>query len=205
MQARDIMTAPVITFRPETAVRQAAEVLSDRQITAAPVLDSQDELVGIVSEADLIAGRFCHDPRSHVGQDVVQPPAAVPQTVGEVMTTTVIAQSASADAADLAEAMLCWDVRSIPIMEGSAVVGIVSRRDLLRTLIRDDDVIAAEVGKRLKAYPGARDDWQVTVTDGQVDLYGEVDDDAEERILLILASTVPGVSHAALHRRSPVR
>jgi CBS domain-containing protein len=204
MQARDIMTHPVITFRPDTAVRHAAEVLSHRQITAAPVLDSQDELVGIVSEADLIAGRFGHDPRSHV-PDVVEPRAAVPETVGEVMTTTVVAQSASADAADLAEAMVCWDVRSIPIVEGSAVVGIVSRRDLLRTLIRDDDVIAAEVGQRIKTYPGARDDWQVTVTDGQVDLYGEVDDDAEERILLILAGTVPGVSHVALHRRPPAR
>jgi CBS domain-containing protein len=201
MQARDIMTHPVITFRPDTAVRQAAAVLSDKQITAAPVLDSQDELVGIVSEADLIAGRFGHDPRSHLGQDMAQPQEDAPDTVGEVMTTTVVAQSASADAADLAEAMVCWDVRSIPIVEGSAVVGIVSRRDLLRTLIRDDDVIAAEVSQRVTAYTGGRADWQVTVTDGQVDLHGEVDDDAEERVLLVLASTVPGVSHVALHRR----
>jgi osmotically-inducible protein OsmY len=80
-------------------------------------------------------------------------------------------------------------------------VGIVSRRDLLRTLIRDDDVIAAEVSQRVTAYTGGRADWQVTVTDGQVDLHGEVDDDAEERVLLVLAGTVPGVSHVALHRR----
>jgi CBS domain-containing protein len=203
MQAREIMTRPVITFRADTPVRQAAAVLTERQITAAPVVDDEDEILGIVSDADLIADRFGHDPRTHAGRDADQPAPAAPQTVGEVMTTTVVALSAAAGAADLAEAMVGYDVRSIPIVEGSSVVGIVSRRDLLRTLVRGDDTVCAEVRQRIAGYTGGQAGWDVVVTDGVVDIAGEVDDDAEARVLLILARTVPGVSHAELHRRQP--
>jgi CBS domain-containing protein len=198
-------TRPVITFRRDTSVREAAEVLTGKQITAAPVVDDEERLVGMVSEGDLIAGRFAHDPRSHAGRDVAEAEPAAPETVGQVMTTTAIAMSAAADAAELAETMLMRDIRSIPIVEGSTVVGIVSRRDLLRTLVRDDDAVAAEVTRRLETYTGGQVRWEVTATDGQVDIHGHVDDDAEERILLILASTVPGVTHAHLHRRHPAQ
>ena len=202
MQARDIMTRPVITFRPDTPIRQAAAVLTDRQITAAPVVDDEEELVGIVSEGDLIANRFPHDPRSHISREPAEAPHP-PQSVGEVMTTTVVALSAAADAADLAEAMLGYDVRSIPIVEGCTVVGIVSRRDLLRTLVRDDDAVCAEVRRRLETYTGGQGRWDVVVSEGSVDIAGEADDDAEAGVLLILARTVPGVAHAELHRRVP--
>jgi len=184
----------VITFRPDTPVRQAAAVLTDKQITAAPVVEATGDLVGMVSEADLIADRFTHDPRSPVRRLGAEQEA--PQTVGDVMTTTVVALPATADAADLAETMLTYDVRSIPILEDDRVVGIVSRRDLLRTLVRGDDVIAAEVRRRLESYTGSQSPWDVTVT-----VYGVVDDDAEQRVLLILARTVPGVAHADVHRR----
>jgi CBS domain-containing protein len=199
MQAREIMSRPVITFTPDTAVRHAAAVLTEKQITAAPVLDNGGELAGMVSEGDLITDRFCHDPRSHVRRDQPEQHRA-PQTVGEVMTTTVVAMSASADAADLAETMLGYDVRSVPILEGAEVVGIVSRRDLLRILVRSDDLIRAEVATRLEAYTGGRRGWRVEVTEGRVDLFGEPDDDAEARVLEALAGTVPGAGSVHMHR-----
>jgi CBS domain-containing protein len=201
MQAREIMTRPVITFRADTPVRTAAAVLTERSITAAPVVDGADELIGMVSEADLIAGRFSHDPRSHLrrGADTDET-AGAPRTVGEVMSRTVIALSASADAADLAQAMVDADIRSIPIVAGSSVIGIVSRRDLLRTLVRDDDVIRADVAHRLEAYTGSPAAWDVEVCDGRVDITGVVDDEPEATVLSILAGTVPGVTHVAVHR-----
>jgi CBS domain-containing protein len=200
MQARDIMTRPVITFGPDTPVREAAAVLTERGITAAPVVDEDELLVGIVSEADLIADRFSHDPRSQLRRDgaAAAEPAA-PQTVGDVMTTTVIALSASADAADLAQAMVDCDVRSIPIVTGSAVIGIVSRRDLLQTLVRDDDVVRADVVHRLDSYTGGRTRWDVQAHQGRVDISGDVRDDAEARVLAILAHAVPGVTQVELH------
>jgi len=201
MQARDIMTRPVITFRATTSTREAAAVLTSKQITAAPVVDETDEIIGIVSEGDLIADRFEHDPRSRARRDIA-PEHEPPATVGEVMTDTVIALSATADAADLAETMLRHDVRSIPIVEGSTVLGIVSRRDLLRTLVRDDDIIRAEVAHRLEAYTGGQAQWDVQVDEGRVTIHGPVEDEAAQ-ILLILARTVPGVAHADLHTHLP--
>lgn len=195
MQARQIMTAPVVTVGPDTSVRDAATLLLEHGITAAPVLDAHDELIGIVSEGDLVVDRFGHDPRSQLRPVDNEPPG--PRTVAEVMTTTVIALGPSADAADLAETMLGSDVRSIPIVEGATVMGIVSRRDLLRTLVRDDDAIRAEVLDRLATYREAADHWDVQVTDGAVLLVGDFDD-ADGRAALALARTVPGVSTADL-------
>lgn len=191
MQARQIMTTPVVTVRPDTTVRDAAALLLQHRITAAPVLDADGELVGMVSEGDLVVDRFGHDPRSQLRPVEDEPPG--PQTVGEVMSSPVVALGPSADAADLAETMLDADIRSIPIIEGAAVVGIVSRRDLLRTLVRDDDAIRAEVVDRLASYGEARVPWEVQVIDGMVLLVGRTGSD-DGRAAVALARTVPGVA-----------
>jgi CBS domain-containing protein len=198
MQARQIMTTPVLTVLPDTTVREAATMLLEHRITAAPVLDAGGELIGIVSEGDLVVDRFSHDPRSQLRPVRDEPPG--PQTVGEVMTTPVIALGPSADAADLAQTMLGSNVRSIPIVEGATVIGIVSRRDLLRTLVRDDDAIRAEVVDRITDYRGPAGTWDVQVTDGAVLIVGDLDDDG--RAAVALARTVPGVGsvHLAAHR-----
>ena len=137
MQARQIMTSPVFTVRAEASIRDVAVLLLEHRITAAPVVDADGELIGMVSEGDLVLDRFGHDPRSQVRPVEDEPPG--PQTVAEAMTRTVIALGPSADAADLAQTMLESDVHSIPIVEGPTVTGIVSCSDLLRTLIRDED------------------------------------------------------------------
>jgi CBS domain-containing protein len=200
MQARQIMTSPVVTVRADTTVREAAMLLLEHRITAAPVLDGGGDLIAIVSEGDLVVDRFGHDPRNHVRPVQDEPPG--PQTVGEVMTTPVIALGPSADAADLAETMLDADVRSIPIVEGATVIGIVSRRDLLRTLVRDDDDIRADIVDRISDYrdPDGNCNWDVQVTDGAVLVVGDLDDDG--RAAVALARTVPGVSsvHIVSHR-----
>jgi len=198
MQARQIMTSPVVTVRSGTTVREAATLLLENRITAAPVLDAGGELIGIVSESDLVIDRFGHDPRNRVEPVQDEPPG--PQTVGEVMTTPVIALGPSADAADLAQTMLGSDVRSVPIVEGATVIGIVSRRDLLSTLVRDDDAIRADVVDRIADYGDPDGAWDVQVTGGAVLIVGDLGDDG--RAELALARTVPGVGsvHLAAHR-----
>ena len=54
MYARDVMVAPVITVKPSTKVKEVAELFLEKRISAAPVIDSQKKLVGIVSEGDLL-------------------------------------------------------------------------------------------------------------------------------------------------------
>jgi CBS domain-containing protein len=118
------------------------------------------------------------------------------------MTTPVIALGPSADAADLAQTMLGADVRSIPIVDGGTVIGIISRRDLLRTLVRDDDAIRADIIHRITDYRGSAGTWDVQVTDGAVLIVGDLDDD--DRAAVALARTVPGVGsvHLTAHRTS---
>jgi CBS domain-containing protein len=200
MQARDIMTRRVVTFWPDTLVTNAAGVLLRRHITAAPVVNGEDQLMGMVSKADLIVPGLPHQPRSHSARDEAEPPwPAGTQTVGEVMTTKVVAMVPTTEVAALAQAMFEYEVRTIPIVKGLRVVGIVSRRDLVRTLVPDDDVIRAEVTTRFEAVTGGRTRWAVRVRDAEVHIYGEVGDDAEARVLLALARIVPGVAHAELH------
>lgn len=136
MRARDIMTPNPITMGANVSVREAAVMLSERRITSMPVVDDDGQVIGIVSEIDLLRGRMPHDPRSSAWpQDDAPDP---PQTVAEVMSDEVVCLSDAAHVADLAEAMVLSDLRAIPILAGGELVGIVSRRDLLRALLKDD-------------------------------------------------------------------
>jgi CBS domain-containing protein len=81
----------------------------------------------------------------------------------------------------------------MPIVDGSRVVGIVTRRDLVRTLARDDQSIAADVQHRLAMYGGSSR-WTVDVHDGGVAIGDEFDDATDRHVAAVLAEAVPGVT-----------
>ena len=136
MRARDLMTSPVITLRPNAPVHAAAALLCSHGFTSAPVVDPAGALVGIASEADLMRGRIVPD-------GWVVPPEP-DSTVGEVMTPAPAAMRPEDDLADVVALMLDARTRSIPIVEEGKLVGIVTRRDVLRVVARreltSDDV-----------------------------------------------------------------
>lgn len=203
MKASEIMTRDVVVVHPDTSVRDAADALTARGITSAPVVDDDGHVVGIVSEGDLIRGRMPHDLRSHLRPEAT-PHADPPRLVGEVMCETVVCMAETADTADLAELMINSHVRAVPIVDGKRLAGIVSRRDLLRTLVRDDAAVRAEVRARLADYAGRPDPWNVDVDDGVVTVRGHFAED-EQRIVDVLARSVPGVIvvHCRAHRFGP--
>lgn len=203
MKASEIMTRDVVVVHPGTTVRDAADALTARGITSAPVLDDSGHVVGIVSEGDLIRGRMPHDVRSHLRPDTA-PHADPPRLVGDVMCDTVVCMAETADTADLAELMINSHVRAVPIVDGKRLVGIVSRRDLLRTLVRDDAAVRAEVRARLAEYAGRADPWRVEVNDGVVSVQGRFAE-GEQRLVDVLARSVPGVIvvHCKAHRFGP--
>ncbi|MEO6085676.1 MAG: CBS domain-containing protein [Umezawaea sp.] len=193
MRAEDIMSSPVVKVRPETPAKAATALLAAHGFTALPVVDQDDRLLGIVTEADLMRDRILPDPRAHIWRDrepIAHPHA--PDTVERVMSTPAIGMTRHTDAAELAKVMLRDDVRSIPILDGQRVVGIVTRRDLLRTIARDDLAIVADVRHQLAAYAGG-DRWTVTVADGVVRILDEFDDDTDRHVATVLARAVPGV------------
>lgn len=138
LTAEDVMSAPVVTVRTDTPIEPAAALLASHGFTSAPVLDGDDRLVGIVTEADLLRSRFL---------PAALPAAARPTLVHEVMTYPPGAMYPDDDLADVASAMLTSDARSVPIVDGRALVGIVTRRDLLRVVARGERT-SAEVRRR---------------------------------------------------------
>ncbi|MDP9116165.1 MAG: CBS domain-containing protein [Actinomycetota bacterium] len=192
MRASEIMTRWVATARPDTTVGQAAALLSKHRVTSLPVLDSDDRVIGIVSEGDLIRDRMPHDPRSHLRPEPhdQSDPA---RFVRDVMTDTVACMSETADTADLAALMLDNNIRAVPIVDGAHLVGIVSRRDLLRTLTRNDDAIEAEVTQLLADALATAQPSRVTVLDGVVTIHGHHADTPDCVNAIRLARTVPGV------------
>jgi CBS domain-containing protein len=183
---------------PGTAVKEAAALLAGHGFTALPVLDEGDRLVGIVTEADVVRGRVPRDPRTliHVDHvDHVDDVVPVTTTVREVMTTPVTAMGPGTDVAVLGEALLESGFRSVPIVEGSVVVGIVTRRDIVRAIARDDATIAADVRHRLEIY-GGDGRWHVEVHDGVVSIADEFDDETDRHVAAVLAEAVPGVTRA---------
>jgi CBS domain-containing protein len=193
MRVKDIMTHHVYSVRTVDPIEVAAKLLADRRITAAPVLDEASELVGMVSEADLLWHRVPSDPTAHLrpmtgdGEDR-------PHTVADVMSGSPLTTWPEADVADVAQTMLEREVRSLPVLEDDVVVGIVSRRDILRTVVRTDDVVRRDVQHRFDEYAGGVRRWTATVDDGVVTVDGGLDDDMERTVVRIMARTVAGVA-----------
>jgi CBS domain-containing protein len=204
MRAIELMSRPVMTVATDATTKQVAKMLVDNDITAAPVVDQNGRLVGIVSEADLIRGQIQPDARAHL-TNITDPNAPQPRSVAEVMTRHVICVPPSADAADIAALMLKEGIKSVPVVKDDAPVGMVSRRDLLATLVRDDGAIAAEATARLADYANGPSPFTVAVTDGIVTLTGDTTID-EFRIARLLTGTVIGVKRVhpgPAHRRRP--
>jgi len=193
MRAAEIMTTGVVTVRPSTHVKDVAALLVARGINAAPVVDEHGELVGIVSEADLVMLEGQPDPLRHAI------PAAdlggrkdAPRTAGQVMTRRVVALPEDSDVAEVARLMLERRIKQIPIVSGNRVVGIVSRRDILKVLARSDTDIHVELEDLLDDEIRMIGRFRAEVSDGVVTLRGP--DDAESRRLVeLLARSVPGV------------
>jgi CBS domain-containing protein len=169
VQVREIMTGSVATVGPDSSAKAAAEVMASRGFAALPVVDDSRAVIGIVAEADVLRSRLPQDPRLHLRRDDVDPPIP-PLLVRGVMTTPVRTVPATADVADLAHFFLDEGLRSVPVLDGDRLVGIVSRRDVLKALGRPDDEIGREVRRLVESYTGRADAWTVEVDEGVVSL-----------------------------------
>jgi CBS domain-containing protein len=145
--ARDIMTTDPVTVGPELSVTDAAHLMSDRRIGALPVVE-KGRLVGLVTEGDLIMQDVkVHFPTflSLLGGYVFAPGAnerfesslrkAVAATVSDVMTSEPITVTGDALVTDVATVMVEREVSRIPVMDGDTVIGIISKSDIVRSLV----------------------------------------------------------------------
>ena len=203
MRIRDIMSHPVYTVRTDDSIEHAAALLADKKITAAPVLDDAGKLVGMVSEGDLLWHRVPADVTSHVWRAAVEETESRPESVAEVMSSQMLTSFPTEDVAAVAQTMLTYSVRSVPILDDGRLVGIISRRDIVRSVIRTDDVLADEVQHRLDEYAGGLQSWNATVNGGIAIVDGVSDDETERTIVTVIARTVPGISAVRLTASTP--
>jgi CBS domain-containing protein len=198
VQARDVMTREVVTVGPETSAKYAAEVMAEHGFAALPVVDEDDRLVGIVAEADVLRDRMPPDPRLHLRRDGETPASPPSLLVHGVMTRDVRSVEGTSDVADVARLFVDDRLRSVPVVDRGRLVGIVSRRDVLRALVRPDEEIRHELLRLVEGYTGALDSWEVSVTDGLATIrrtrgLPEPTVEVEQQALSALARTVGGV------------
>ncbi|HEX7307671.1 CBS domain-containing protein [Lentzea sp.] len=192
MRTRDVMTTEVVTVTPQTPAREAARLLADHGYTALPVVDDSGTLVGVVSEIELLRDRLPQDPRWLVhGQppEARRPPADL---VAEVMATARTV-TPNTDLAEVAELMLQHGIRSVPVVREGHLAGIVTRRDLLRSISRADWIIEAEIRHRLGVV-GDPHRWTVEVKGGKVSIVDKMDNETDRHVAEVLARAVAGVT-----------
>jgi CBS domain-containing protein len=184
------MSSPVVCVPPEMPLKEVAELLVRDGISAVPVVEG-GELVGIISEADLVPLELAPDPRAHLIAPA-ELPGHLPKVAAEAMTREVVALPEEADLAEAGRLLLERGIKSIPVVQGRRVVGIVARRDLLAVLARRDQDIAGDLEALLAVELGAPSPYRVTVQDGSVTLTGSADP-TSRRLAVLLAREVPGV------------
>ncbi|WP_370961619.1 HPP family protein [Amycolatopsis sp. cg9] len=193
MKARDIMTRPVVRVGPATPVREAIVLLTEHCVAALPVVGDDDAVLGVFTEADAL--------RSGVAGNGPDPDALVAAT----MTAPAETVGLDTDVTEIARRMLGDRLRSIPVVDDGVLVGIVSRRDMLSPLVRQDDSVASHLNALLTDYTGHRGRWAVSVTGGMVTIRGAFTDEAERRVVAALARTVYGVVGVELGEKAPLR
>ena len=212
MHARDVMVAPVITVKPSTTVKEVAELFLGKRISAAPVTDSGEKLVGIISEGDLLhrveAGTGRHRSwwlEGFVGNDTLAAEyvKAHGRKVSDVMTRKVITASPQTPLHEVATLMEKNAIKRVPILENGQLVGIVSRANLIQAVATarklpdiplSDTTIREKILSHLKKQPWAHTTMpNVTVNAGVVDLWGIAESTAERKAIKVAAESTLGV------------
>jgi len=212
MKARDIMTSPVVTVRPTATVKDTATLFLKQRISAAPVVDDDGKLVGIVSEGDFLHRAEIGTERKRswwlvllaqekgLAADYIKAHA---KRISDVMTRRVITASPETSVDEIAAMMEQNGVKRIPLVRDDHLVGIVSRANLVQAIASSgskldislsDTAVRDKLLAHLRSQSWAHTDLlNVTVNDGVVDLWGIPDSDTERAAIRVAAEGMPGV------------
>lgn len=212
MNASQVMTRSVVTVSADATVYAAADILLGSRISAAPVVDADGRMVGIVSEADLMnrpelgtvpakswLQRLLSDD-ARLARDYVRSHS---HSVADVMTRKVVTADERTSLQDVAQLMQRHGVKRLPVMRDGKVVGIVSRANLLQGLLARepfaaapppaDDQIREKVYKELALHSWASDITNVVVDSGAVSLWGHVHSGVAKEAVRTAVENVAGV------------
>jgi len=217
MKAADVMATKVITVRLDTPVAMIAEVLLANRISAVPVVNDKDILVGIVSEGDLIhrveAGTERHRSwwvelltgKETLAHEFVMSHA---RKAADVMTRPVISVQPDTPLGEIAALLEKHRIKRVPVASNGKVVGIVSRANLIQALVKlnranteasvDDLTLHSDILKQLRSKPWVDPSKiSILVNNGSVELWGIVDSETEKNAIRVAVEVTPGVRQVA--------
>lgn len=213
MKARDVMTSPAITVGPDAPISAVAELLLANRISAVPVVGPDGDILGIVSEGDLLRRTESQTERRRpqwlellLDQNVKAADFVKThgRLVSDVMTTEVHTVGPDAELSDVATLLEERRIKRVPVVENGRIIGIVSRANLLHAIVAfgakapparspDDKQIREKVSAAARQSGAELGRVNIVVQDGVVYLWGTVKSENQRRALIVAAETVPGV------------
>jgi CBS domain-containing protein len=219
MKALDVMVRDVVTVRPDDTVAEAVRRLAEHDVSALPVVDIDDNVVGVISEADLLHREEIGTEKHRSWWLEAMTPASTlagefakshGRRVEEVMSTDVVSAAEDTPLGEIATILERYRIKRVPILRGGKLVGIVSRSNLIHALASSRTPAAAGSGadadRKIRFELLDRlghQDWtdfgerNVIVNSGIVHLWGLVGSQEEHQALIALAEGVPGVVSVA--------
>ena len=222
MRAIDVMTSEVVTVSDNASVAAVAKLLAERSISAVPVVDAANRVIGMVSEGDLLHRTETGTERrrswwldmlastNQLAGDYIKSHSGL---VKDVMTRDVISVSDTTPVADIAIVLETNRIKRVSVLRDGKLVGIVSRANLVRALATsgdqpssdteiDDLSIRDKLLTELKAQRWAEvSPANVSVKDGVVHLWSSYLSEQEKRALIVAAENTPGVRRVEDHMR----
>jgi CBS domain-containing protein len=186
----DVMTTEVVTATADTSVGGLADLLTSHRISAVPVVDADDRVLGVVSQSDLTTKVPAR--RRYAGRAG----PATPPRAGDLMSSPAVRISARASLPTAARMMADSNVKRLIVTDdGDRPDGVLSRTDLVRLYTRSDDTIRSDIEDRVLCRTLWMEPGQVraAVTDGVVTLTGAVGRRTTATIAVRLVSEIPGV------------
>ncbi|MGW7363515.1 CBS domain-containing protein [Streptomyces sp. NPDC054841] len=205
----NLMVNDVVSVIPQTPFKEVAKLLAVHRISGLPVVDTDDRVLGVISESDLILRQAGAPPEPErlrsARPDQPSPPTgaergpdtkAQAMSAGELMSQPAITVQASDTIAVAARTMAQHRVERLPVVdEKGHLVGIVTRRDLLQVFLRPDPDIRREIADDIldQTLWLSPDAVQAHVIDGVVTLEGQLERFSDIQVVVRLAQQVDGV------------
>jgi CBS domain-containing protein len=204
MKVDEIMTTDVLTVTPETSLKEAADLLVEKQISGLPVVSAERTVLGVLSESDIL---FKERPRPEekpllqrlLGREdpgLRTKPDAL--TAGEAMTTPPITIEPFAPVSVAAERMLEARVHRLPVVVRGKLAGLVTRADLVRAFVRSDEEIEREI-RDVVNLCDADGPVEIAVERGVAELTGTLYSRIDAEAIPALVEQVPGVVKVVVH------
>jgi CBS domain-containing protein len=202
MRVEEVMTTEVATVTPGTSLKDVAQILVEHDISGVPVVDTDGGVLGVVSEADLLAKERA-EPRARGGPlawlvdpiEIVERRKLGARVAGEVMTSPAVTITPHRNLATAAGVMLDNRVNRLPVVHDGTLVGIVTRADLVRAFARTDAEVLTEIREDVLGRQMLLDDHavDVEVNAGDVVLNGVMGRRSQVELIPRLVARVAGV------------